>query len=883
MNRDFFRQRGMSLLMAMMVYSLIFPSYIFALPKGANVVAGQASVAVPNTNTMNVTQGTDKTIINWQKFNIGRSEAVNFLQPNAASVALNRVVGGDPSAIYGLLTANGKLFLINANGILVGPSGRIETNGFLASTLNINDADFLSGNYTLFQMSEKSLKAIVNQGTISAGNGGTVALAAPAVDNQGQIVATLGKVAIGAGEQVTLRFEGNELIQFAVDREVLDQVKGPDGEPMAYAIDNSGKISADGGEVILSARAAYEAIKSVVNNRGVIEAKSIDQKSGTIRIDGGDRGEVVNSGTLDASGTRPGESGGNVSVTGKKVKLVHYSKIKASGYLRGGKVRVGGGFQGKDKSIRNAEETVVGSNATIQADAIERGDGGEVVIWSDDTTRFYGSISATGGQNGGDGGNAEVSGKKALAFNGYVNLSAPKGTAGTLLLDPENATVADSDGDDAAQNPDDGDDPAGPAADNPEDTSGDAASGPPDATADGSGDETAGEETATADADDADASEPPEEDTVLADGEEPLVDPDALEQILDDGTNIAFQATGNVNIDDAVTVEGGGSLSILAGGNVTVNEPVSLFGGDFSSQGVNFANFASITTRGGNVTLDHTGDVTIAATIDTGNGNFSSSGLAFDGSSGSILTGAGSAFLDHGAGVTLGSMNVGGDLSVIAGGDIRQVDALSVGGSADFTTSGKNLTDFAEDDTADKTEDTADEEPEEVVAEVEGDTDDSLPTDAEVAAIAQSILLDAENNAFGGTVTFNTSGAEDDVVVNTGSGIDLGESAVGGELAVSAAGDVTQSGSVAAVSIDMTADGSVTLSETVTATDGGVGVAAAGDLTVTADVTALGDAGNVDLAAGDAMTLTDTAVVAADGDVSIAGGSVDQCRHCPKQ
>jgi len=444
MNRDFFRKKGISALMIMMIYSLIFPYSIFALPQGANVVNGAVDISVPNSATMNINQGTHKAIINWQQFNIANPETVRFLQPGASSVALNRVIGADPSAIYGLLTANGKLFLINPNGILVGPGGRIQANSFMASTMDIRDEDFLSGQYKLFKIPEKSLAGILNQGTISAANGGNVALMAPGVENQGQIVANLGKVFIGAGEQVTLSFEGNELIKFAVDKEVMEMIKGPDGKPMDHAIDNSGRISANGGEVVLSARVAYEAIKSVVNNSGIIEAESVGQRAGSIKLDGEGKGDVVNSGTLNVAGTQPGETGGSVEVTGERVKLVHYSKIKASGFYGAGKVSIGGGFQGKNKKIRNAKQTYIGKNATIEADALSEGDGGDVVVWSDDTTRFYGKIDARGGAKGGDGGSVEVSGKKQLDFKGYVDLSAANGNAGTLLLDPEDLTVEGS-------------------------------------------------------------------------------------------------------------------------------------------------------------------------------------------------------------------------------------------------------------------------------------------------------------------------------------------------------------------------------------------------------------------------------------------------------
>ena len=166
---------------------------------------------------MNINQGTSKAIINWKGFSIARPETVRFLQPGASSIALNRVIGVDPSHLYGTLSANGRIFLINPNGIMVGPTGRINVNSFLASTLDMADTDFMSGNFTFSKNLSDTLTSIVNQGSIQAAQGGFVSIIAPSVQNQGSIMASLGKVYIGSGEKVTLNFADNDLIGFAVD------------------------------------------------------------------------------------------------------------------------------------------------------------------------------------------------------------------------------------------------------------------------------------------------------------------------------------------------------------------------------------------------------------------------------------------------------------------------------------------------------------------------------------------------------------------------------------------------------------------------------------------------------------------------------------------
>ena len=105
-------------------------------------------------------------------------------------------------------------------------------------------------------------------------------------------------------------------------------------------------------------------------------------------------------------------------------------------------IHVGGDFQGKNKEVQNAQRTYVGPEASVRADAISEGDGGKVVVWSDDLTRYKGSISVRGGARGGDGGSVEVSGKRDLEFRGTVDASAPNGKVGTLLLDPLTITIA---------------------------------------------------------------------------------------------------------------------------------------------------------------------------------------------------------------------------------------------------------------------------------------------------------------------------------------------------------------------------------------------------------------------------------------------------------
>lgn len=249
------------------------------LPTGGRVVSGSATVST-NGSTMRIDQSTDRLIANWESFSIGDGYTVVFNQPNGQSVALNRVVGQDPSHILGNLVANGQVFLINPNGIVIGLEGRVETGGFVGTTLGIADEDFLAGNYQF----RGTGGSILNQGDLQ---GGVVALIAPTVVNDGLIS---GETALAAGTGVTLDFDGDGLISIEVS-----------ASDLATLVENNGLIQADGGLAILTARGVNDAMRGVVNNTGVVEASSIGERDGRIFLLGDmDQGQVNAAGTLAA-------------------------------------------------------------------------------------------------------------------------------------------------------------------------------------------------------------------------------------------------------------------------------------------------------------------------------------------------------------------------------------------------------------------------------------------------------------------------------------------------------------------------------------------------------------------------------------------------------
>lgn len=400
------------------------------LPTGGKIVNDdKATISVTaDGNTMNINQTVAKMIANWTTFSIGNGQTVNFIQPGATSVALNRVLGNEASNIYGHLNANGQVFLINPNGVLFSKDAHVNVGGLVASTLNIADNDFINGNYTF--TANGGTGSVENQGTITAADGGYVALLGTNVKNGGTIVAKKGTVALAAGTAVTLDMTGDRLLNVAVKQAAV-----------AASVANHHLIQADGGYVIMTAKAANDLTKSVVNNDGVIQARSIENKNGVIRLDGGNAG-VTNAGTLDASGKAAGQTGGSVTVVGDTVNLAGSSKIDVSGDTGGGTALIGGNYQGKGPE-RNATTTTVEQGATINADAITTGNGGQVVVWANDKTTFNGVISAKGGSQSGDGGSVETSGHRTLTLGkaAKVVTTALHGKVGNWLLDPTNYTI----------------------------------------------------------------------------------------------------------------------------------------------------------------------------------------------------------------------------------------------------------------------------------------------------------------------------------------------------------------------------------------------------------------------------------------------------------
>src|SRR5436190_15316962 len=272
-------------------------------PNGGTVVGGSATINNQGSANVTVNQFSSKAIINWNLFNIGVGERTTFVQPDSNSVALNRVTGGHgPSEILGSLDANGKVFLVNRDGIIFGPGAVVTTAGFLATTSDIKNEDFMAGRYN-FQTPGRSDASIVNAGTITATNGGFAALVAPGVRNSGTITAALGTIGLAAGNTFSLDLYGDRLITLGVGDQIATQVKDvATGQTLKALVSNEGKLKANGGRVELTAAAARQVVDAVINTTGVIEANTVGTRKGQIVLGAATRQPGLPKQTVKISG-----------------------------------------------------------------------------------------------------------------------------------------------------------------------------------------------------------------------------------------------------------------------------------------------------------------------------------------------------------------------------------------------------------------------------------------------------------------------------------------------------------------------------------------------------------------------------------------------------
>ena len=525
-------------------------AYAGGLPSGGQVVDGGASIS-QSGDTLNIDQSTDKAVIDWNSFSVGKGNTVNFNQPASDSATLNRVTGNFTSEIAGQINANGSVFLVNPNGILITADGVIDTGNFVASTLDIDNNDFMKGDYTFTKSGQNGV--VDNRGSIAVDDGGFVALLGGAVKSDGTVRAHVGKVGFAGGEKIVMSFGNNDFLRVEVPTDKWDKLTDSQGNKVLTTVDLGGTIESRGGFIDIAVADAADILRQSISISGVVSANTVSSTDGVISISGGSLGvlgngritadaDYGNAGTInidvdsidgngqfsaasqngtggtikvslqqgadltdgtsfDVSGRTAGGTlsfigglsgkggskilgsidfkadstdgkGGYIDISNKGGLVGLFSgTISASGKTQGGRIRLGGAFQGggydpktsqldkktqdlfvtrwsDNSSLVSANKTSLGTGVSVVVSSAS-GTGGTAILWADNTTNNYAAIDATGATGGGA---VEISGKEKVDSFGLARVKAGNGV---ILLDPKDivlgTTAAGSWGDSVSQ------------------------------------------------------------------------------------------------------------------------------------------------------------------------------------------------------------------------------------------------------------------------------------------------------------------------------------------------------------------------------------------------------------------------------------------------
>jgi len=732
----------------LLCYSFLFsyPSFSYAGPTGGNVVGG--SGVINNTGlTTNINQLTSSLAIDWNSYNINSNEIVNYIQPGSNSIALNRILGNSASQIHGQINANGQVILVNPNGLFFSPTASINVGGLIASGLDIDPVDFMNGDY-IFNEVLGTDGTVINSGIINASLGGNIALLGKQVINEGVISAQLGSVNLAAGKAAVLTFDNQGLLGVKITKEILQDEIGIDP-----AVINSGEINAESGRVLLTASVSQDIFSQAVNSGELQQATSVVvNEDGSFTLGAG--ADVLNTGTIDVSSTTDnvdagqivilGENitssgainadainanageielhsknttlltensattasventgkGGVIKLLGDRVGLFDQSYVDASGASGGGEVLIGGDYRGLNTQIRNATATFLGVNTSVNADAIENGNGGRVIVWGNDSTKAYGAISARGGNQAGDGGFVETS-AKVVDLKVAVDVRSPNGSGGTWLIDPLNISIENTNDSGITT----------------------------DVSVTDETTFTANQTNSILDRDSVVGALTGGQ-TVIVEtdvGGDPEIDPDLINPP-GPGGNITINDTIDINgatgtntlilnahhdiVINSLIFDANGANDVLNlvfnadsnnadGGDVIINNNINTYGGSFTTSGnaFNLAAFRTIDTGDGDVNLNMDTTVTVAGIINAGVGSFGATGTTFNGT-GSTIT-ANSVNLNGMTGaITLGGMTASTITANSASSIVQSVadSGLNISGISTFDSSGLiTLNDFDND------------------------------------------------------------------------------------------------------------------------------------------------------------------------------------------
>ncbi len=410
-----------------------------ALPVGETVVGGHASVSRPEAGCMHISQSTDRAAINWKGFDVGREARVQITQPNSNSVLLNRVEGRKLSEIAGTIEANGKFILVNPNGIIFYEGSKINVNGILASTQDLDPNKFMTSEKLQLNF-EKPLFGdagivVENGAEIRVADSGMAYFVSPFVRNEGTIIAKSGQVKLLGAPELSVDFYGDGVINFILT-----------GQLEKGQLENKGILDIGGGHVVMSIHTAKDIIQDSVNLGGVVKGSSLTKEGGKVFVEA-DVSNVKVSGDIQVLGQT--EGGHVVVLTKGDIEVETGATIDASGQDGGGKIHLGAVDFLQERRVRQKEdpELQVASNVKLQegsslkADALTRGDGGEIIAFSTGDTTSKATLTARGKE---EGGTIEVSGEQTVSVFGHPDPSNEAKTSGNLIMDPGNLTISHS-------------------------------------------------------------------------------------------------------------------------------------------------------------------------------------------------------------------------------------------------------------------------------------------------------------------------------------------------------------------------------------------------------------------------------------------------------
>ena len=367
-----------------------------ALPTGGQVVSGDASIAISGA-TLNVNQTSQRAIVHWDSFNVGKDATVNFNQPNSSASTLNRISSGTPSQIYGKINAIGEVILQNTAGVYFSKSASLDVGSIAATTHSISNDDYNNGKYHFDR--NGSTASVINEGNIKAGLNGYVAMLAPEVRNSGLIVAQMGTVVMAAGERVTLNFDTtSHLVSITTTPATINTL-----------IENKSAVTVNGGTIILSAKAMNTLVSGVIKQSGTLDASNVANKVVSV--------------------------GGRIMIDGDNINIAANSETLAHGAVAGGSV-----------AISASRILTTEAQSKINVSAIESGNGG-VIKTSAPSTLLAGEMTALGGLSSGKGGAVETNADTlTLANTSTVNANNQDvlSDKGTWTINLPNLTMTSS-------------------------------------------------------------------------------------------------------------------------------------------------------------------------------------------------------------------------------------------------------------------------------------------------------------------------------------------------------------------------------------------------------------------------------------------------------